>query len=59
MFSKKEIVTSYTIEKCNSCSNQRKREFSKGDYLFQEISPCSECDGKVLVEKIFGEITES
>ena len=55
MFSKKEIITSYTVEQCSSCSNQRKREFKKGDYLFQEISLCSECNGKVLIEKIFVE----
>ncbi len=58
MFSKKEISTTYTIEKCNSCSYQRKREFKNNDYLFQEISPCAECGGKVLIEKIFGEIIE-
>jgi hypothetical protein len=57
MFSKKEIVVTYTIEKCNLCSYQRKREFKNGEYLFQELSSCSECDGTILVEEIFGEVT--
>ncbi len=58
MFSKEEITTSYTVERCNSCSKEIKRKFKEGDYLFAETSKCPTCDGRLQIEKIFGETIE-
>lgn len=55
MFSKEEKITSFTIEKCNKCNKEIKRDFKEGDYLFSETTKCPSCDGKLQVEKIFGE----
>jgi len=56
IFSKKEIVLAYTVEKCPKCGKSRKRDFSEGDVLFTTSSKCTFCDGITVVEKIFGEI---
>ncbi len=58
MFSKKKIITAYTIEKCKKCGMLRKRKFSEGDVLFIESSKCNSCDGMSSIEKIFGETME-
>ena len=58
MFSKEEIIISYTTEKCKSCQMERKRNFKEGDYLFLETSKCDSCDGVMQIEKIFGESIE-
>ena len=55
MFSKEKITTAYTIEKCQSCKLERKRAFKEGDYLFADISTCNSCEGRIQIEKIFGE----
>ena len=58
MFSKEKTVVSYTLEKCNSCSMERKRNFKEGDFLFSPTTKCNSCDGMMVVEKIFGETIE-
>lgn len=58
MFSKKEIIVAYTIEKCNSCQFEKKRNYKKGDYLFAKTMKCSSCEGEMQIEKIFGETIE-
>ena len=58
MFSKEKIIIAYTIEKCKSCSLERKRDFKEGDYLFAETSKCNSCEGILQIEKIFGESIE-
>lgn len=58
MFSKKKIITVYTIEKCKKCEMLRKRKFIQGDVLFAESSKCTSCDGMTSIEKIFGETIE-
>ena len=55
MSDKNEIVTAYTVQQCNSCKEQSKRKFSDGDYVLNEFSKCSSCDGQVIVASIFGE----
>lgn len=55
MFSKEKITLAYTVEKCMKCGLQKKRKFSDGDVLFAEVSKCNSCDGKSIIEKIFGE----
>ena len=55
MFSKEEKVVAYTVEKCNKCNKEIKRDFKEGDNLFSETVKCPTCDGKLQVEKIFGE----
>jgi len=57
IFKKKEEKRSaYTIEQCSSCQKELKREFKKGDYVFKDTSSCSECEGQMLIIKIFGEL---
>lgn len=58
MFSKKKIILAYTVEKCLKCKIIKKRKFTKGDVVFSESSPCSSCDGIMLIEKIFGQTVE-
>ena len=59
MFEKKKIsLTSFTVEQCNSCNQQIKRKFKEGDILFSETSKCKLCDGKLQIQKIFGETLE-
>ena len=59
IFSKKKITIAYTVEKCKKCHTLRKRKFAIGDVLFVESSQCSSCDGKTMIEKIFGESIDS
>ncbi len=58
MFSKKNIVIAYTVEKCKKCGMLRKRKFAEGDVLFTESSKCTSCDRLTSIEKIFGETIE-
>lgn len=59
MFTQEEKpVTSFTVEKCNKCNKEIKRKFTVGDYLFLETTKCPTCDGKLQIEKIFGETIE-
>ncbi len=58
MFSKKKVITAYTVEKCKKCGMLRKRKFTEGDVLFTESSKCTSCDGMTIIEKIFGETIE-
>ena len=55
MSDKKETLEPYTLEQCNSCKEQSKRKFSKGDYVFKEVPKCSSCEGQIKIIKIFGE----
>jgi hypothetical protein len=43
---------------CNSCKFIKKRKFSTGDVVFSTSEDCSECDGKMLITKIFGVIMD-
>lgn len=57
IFSKKEeIRTTFTIEQCESCNKESKRKFKEGDFIFKESSKCTQCQGKLRISKIFGEI---
>ncbi len=58
IFSKEKIIIAYTIEKCKSCKMERKRKFREGDFLYSETAKCNSCDGKMRIEKIFGETIE-
>jgi len=58
MFSKKKVITAYTVEKCKKCGMLRKRKFVEGDVLFAESSKCTSCGGMTSIEKIFGETIE-
>jgi hypothetical protein len=55
MFEKEKITIAYSVEKCKLCNNELKRKFQDGDFLFTETSKCALCDGKMAIEKIFGE----
>ena len=48
--------TCYTFLKCQSCKLSQKRKFEDGDMVFSQTQNCSDCDGKMLITKIFGEI---
>ena len=56
--SKNMISTCYTSMECNSCKLIKKRKFSTGDVVFSTSEDCSECDGKMLITKIFGIIMD-
>ena len=48
-------TTQYTFLKCQSCKTSKKRKFEDGDIVFSVIQNCSDCDGKMMITKIFGE----
>ena len=52
--SKNKISTCHTSMECNSCKLIKKRKFVDGDSVFSTFENCSECDGKMLITKIFG-----
>lgn len=58
IFSKKKITTDYTIEYCRFCQKENRRKFKIGDMLFLESGQCNTCQKKMIIEKIYGEITE-
>ena len=58
MFSKEEVTVCYTVEKCNNCNKEITRKFKEGDYLFSKTIKCQTCEGKLQIEKIFGETIE-
>ena len=59
MFSQEEKpLNPFTIEQCNKCNKEIKRKFKEGDFLFSETIKCPTCDGKLVIEKIFGETIE-
>ena len=49
-----KITTCYTSLECNSCKILRKRKFTDGDFVFSSSENCSDCDGKMMITKIFG-----
>tara|TARA_Y100000590_G_scaffold1168_1_gene1512 strand:- start:4 stop:183 length:180 start_codon:yes stop_codon:yes gene_type:complete len=53
-----KITNSYTFFECISCKFSKKRKFMDGDTVFLTNQKCTECDGKMLVTKIFGEIMD-
>ena len=56
--SKNKISTCYTTMECDTCKILMKRKFSNGDVVFSISEDCSECDGKMLITKIFGVIMD-
>lgn len=57
IFSKKQEQRSpFTVEKCNSCNREIKRKFKEGDYVFKETITCDSCNGKMRIDRIYGEI---
>ena len=56
--SKNMLSTCYTSMECNSCKFIKKKKFSTGDVVFSTSEDCSECDGKMLITKIFGVIMD-
>ncbi|PIW32876.1 MAG: hypothetical protein COW27_02620 [Nitrosopumilales archaeon CG15_BIG_FIL_POST_REV_8_21_14_020_37_12] len=58
MFSKEKTIVPYTLERCNLCKTEYKRNFKEGDFLFSSTNKCHSCDGMMIVEKIFGEPLE-
>jgi len=49
-----KLTTCYTFIECTSCKLSKKRKFIDGDIVFSTPEDCSECDGKMLITKIFG-----
>jgi hypothetical protein len=52
--SKNKLTTCYTSLECNSCKILKKRKFTDGDFVFFASENCSDCDGKMMIMKIFG-----
>ena len=53
--SERKLSIPYTFLKCQSCKITMKRKFEDGDIVFSITQSCSDCDGKMMVTKIFGE----
>ena len=53
--SERKLSTPYTFLKCQSCKITIKRKFEDGDIVFSITHSCSDCDGKMMITKIFGE----
>jgi hypothetical protein len=52
--SKNKLTICYTSLECNSCKLLKKRKFFDGDFVFSSSENCSDCDGKMMITKIFG-----
>ena len=52
--SKNKLTTCYTSLECNSCKILKKRKFTDGDFVFSSSENCFDCDGKMMITKIFG-----
>ena len=52
--SKNKLTTCYTSLECNSCKILKKRKFTDRDFVFSSSENCSNCDGKMMITKIFG-----
>ena len=52
--SKNKLTTCYTSLECNTCKILKKRKFTDGDFVFSSSENCSDCNGKMLITKIFG-----
>lgn len=52
---KRQITIAYTVEKCDSCHIETRREFKDGDILFTKTASCGSCTGDLYVEKIYGQ----
>ena len=59
MFKKKKTTIAYSVEQCLLCKKEVKRKFKEGDFVFEETSHCQNCEGKMQIEKIFGETIEN
>ena len=58
MKSENNLTTCYTFLKCQSCKFTKKRKFNDGDTVFVTNEKCSDCEGTMLVTKIFGEVMD-
>ncbi|MEE3213093.1 MAG: hypothetical protein VX209_01035 [Thermoproteota archaeon] len=54
--SEKKFTVSYTELECKSCKKLLTRKFEDGDIVFEENGNCDQCEGNLLIVKIFGEI---
>ena len=54
--SERKITNCYTCLECKSCKKSLTRKFESGDIVFEENGTCDECDGNLLIVKIFGEV---
>ena len=52
----KKFTVSYTNLECKACKKSLTRKFESGDIVFEENGTCDECDGNLLIVKIFGEV---
>ena len=50
----KKKVRKVSLKKKNK-KISKKRKFEDGDVVFSKTQNCSDCDGKMLITKIFGE----
>jgi ssDNA-binding Zn-finger/Zn-ribbon topoisomerase 1 len=55
---KKKTVLAFSVEKCNNCKKETRREFKEGDMLFAAGSNCPSCSFLMSISKIFGESKE-
>ena len=42
----------YTTLECTQCDKKIERPFVRGDYIYQNIGPCVDCSGQLLITKI-------
>ena len=53
--SEKKFTTCYTVLECKLCKKSITRKFESGDIVFNTIGDCDNCNGNLIIEKIFGE----
>ena len=53
--SEKKFTVSFTELECKSCKKLLTRKFEYGAIVFEENGACDQCEGNLLVVKIFGE----
>lgn len=49
----------FTVTICDKCDFKSIRDFTVGDYVYQELGKCKQCDGNAYVSQIYEEESKS
>ena len=53
----KEVI--FSVEGCQTCEYEDKREYEEGDIVFKILEKkCPKCDSKMTIKQIFSEIVK-
>jgi hypothetical protein len=47
-----DSIEVHTTLECTQCTKKTERLFERGDYVYKNISPCTDCSGQMVITKI-------